>query len=307
MRAQGRVLAVLVVVAAAGCRQVGKDVEQKGFRLLGTERSAEWYPGSGGERGVDLGPPVNPETILLPVYDRPPERFDVRIVPEDTLDLYAKWTRRPVADLMRLNPEVRERGMVAGEVFHFFLTPGEFARFNGARNGYLATTRAQPDAGVLTHVRHEVREGETLRDILVRYATTVDLLERHNPGIRVAGIRPRQVLDVPIVGDDRRDQPAMPGPRPPSPPPAPTPPRDPKPVTATPAPAPKAPVAPPAPSPAAPAAAAAPTVYVVQAGDIMGVIAKDRLHVTRKALREANPGVDLDRLRPGQKLKVPGR
>lgn len=58
-----------------------------------------------------------------------------------------------------------------------------------------------------------------------------------------------------------------------------------------------------------PPPAVAPTTagadYVIASGDTFAAIAK-RQHISVKALREANPGVDARKLRVGQKIQLPG-
>ena len=294
------VAASLLLLPSVSCRKVEKNVEQQDFSLLRASRPAEWYPGAAaGQGAVDLGPQQKPQALLTQAYEGPATACNLTIEPEDTLDLFARWTGRPVAELLKLNPEVVVHGLVPGEGFQIRLTADQFARFNGARNGYLAAARARHDPGILTIVKHEVRDGETLRDILSKYATTLDLLEHHNPEMRLTGIRAKQTLSVPIVAEDLRDQPAMPGPRPPLSPPTPVPPQDPKPVTAAPGGAPKAPAKPTV------AAAGGTQSYTVQPGDTAWVVAWKKLHISPDALAQANPGVDLTRLTPGKRLNVP--
>ncbi|MBM4394826.1 MAG: LysM peptidoglycan-binding domain-containing protein [Deltaproteobacteria bacterium] len=302
------ILAGLAIGAAAvallpGCtRKVEKDVEQQGFSLLRTQRD-DYY-----RDRADLSP-VSPESILVPVYDGPASSCSVRILPEDTLDLFAKWSGQSVSDLLRLNPDVQQHGLVPGEMFNLVLTPGGFARLNGARNGYLASARVRQDPTVLSRVRHVVKAGETVRDLLDRYVTRIDLLEKWNRGtVQLARLKAGQTVVVPIVADDRREQPVSP--KPPVPPPAPVPPADsPKPLTAAPEPAAKPPVEAVPAKAAAPAKGAAapapkPASYTVQPGDTAWQIAA-RYKVTRKDFLAANPGLNPGSLRPGQKIKLP--
>jgi LysM repeat protein len=58
---------------------------------------------------------------------------------------------------------------------------------------------------------------------------------------------------------------------------------------------------------AAPRVSGGATVHVVEAGDAAWKIAKRHEGITLEALRDANPGVDLDRLRPGDLLQIPPR
>lgn len=294
-----RVLIVLFLAFVA-CRKVGKDVEQQGFRILGSNPVPE--------ESVDLGPPPKPEAILVQVHDQPQERYDIMIEPEDSLELYAKWTGRSVKELLRLNPEVRERGLVPGEIFHLFLTRIEFNRFSGSRTGYLMLRRNLEKNSVITRASHTVKQNESLTDILLKYPTTIDLLERENPNIRIDELRANQVIVIPIVSEEQRDRPALPGPKPPAPPPVPVPPQDPKPLTTSPSITPKnaKPVTASSKMTTKNVSPAKTTgIYVVQRGDVIGTVAKQKLKVSIEDLRKANPGVNLDRVRPGQKLKVP--
>lgn len=72
------------------------------------------------------------------------------------------------------------------------------------------------------------------------------------------------------------------------------------PVAQKPAVAPKHPAAP---APAAPAAAS--FVYTVKAGDQLFAVSR-RYNVRMAAIRKANPGLNPDRIRPGQKIVIPG-
>jgi nucleoid-associated protein YgaU len=271
---------------------------------------------------------IDPEVIHRAEADGQKSRYGILLEPEDTLDLFARWTRRSVAEMLKVNAAAKEHGLVPGEMFNLMLTPGEFARFNGARTAYLAKARTRQESGVevVSVVRHEVAEGETLRTLLDRYPTSLDLLEKLNPTLRLTGIRAKQVLNIPIVAGAPRDNPAMPGPRPPAPSPVPQPPPEPTPVVAAPeaAPAPaRAPAKKPEPAKALASASdkakaqakaageakakapAAVATYVVQDGETASVIAHKRLKVKLADLAAANPGVNLDRIRPGQKLKRP--
>ncbi len=304
-------LAILLVV---GCRRVDPGDRAEG-EARPEGRITTWYPEdrnrSRGER-PDLGP-IDRSVLVKQVGEGPPESYNIRIEPEDTLDLFVQWTGKPVEVLLQWNPEVRGKGLVPGEWFRVVLTPGEFDRFNGTRKAYLAESRTLRDLGLEVRevVSHTVQEGETLKGLLDRYPTSLDLMEKLNPKLRLTGIRPGQVLRIPLVGAAQSETPALPGPKPPAPPPVPVPPGPPKPQTVQPAPPTERP-APPDKAVATsheaprPASLAPGTVeYVVQPGDTAWGVARHRFGVELQDLAEANPGVDLDRLRPGMKLVIP--
>jgi len=294
------VLATSVAAAAQGCRGVEPEPPAPHSPAMFPEaRTApEWYRSSGGllagKAGDDLGP-VDPK--LLVQQDAALSGYTVSIEPEDTLDLYSKWTGQGIAKLLSNNPDARAHGLVAGDAFRLILSGSEFARFNGARKAYLATVRSRKEQGVevLGIAKHEVREGETVRDLLGRYSTDLDLLEKLNPSIRLAGVRAGQVVNVPIVARPSTD---LPGPRPPAPAPVPQPPSPQPPVTAS---APKAPAEQPRSAPPS----GREKTYTVEPGDTAWIVARKKLGVAVDDLSAANPGVDLARLRPGQRLKVP--
>ncbi len=299
-----RFVLLAVVFGAMACRRAETGDSARRKAPLVEDRTIGWYPEE--RRRADqtsLGP-VDPQVLVRELGDGPPETFNIRIEPEDTLDLFAQWTGRPLDVLLQWNPEVRTKGLVPGEWFRVVLTPGEFDRLNGTRKAYIAQARATREMGLEVQevVTHTVAEGETLKDLLERYPTSLDLLEKLNPKLRLTGIRPGQVLRIPLVS---KDSPALPGPKPPAPPPVPVPPSDPKPQTVQ-------PVAPSrGGSPKAQVAqgirrdSPAETVYVVQPGDTAWVIARHRFGVGLQDLAEANPGVDLERLRPGMRLVIP--
>lgn len=304
-----RLWAVVAILMVAGCRRgVGEDSPKP----LLEDRTGVWYPeGRGPPQGdrPNLGP-IDGEVLVRQVGEGPPQSVNIRIEPEDTLELFVRWTGRPLEDLFRWNPEVRERGLVPGEFFRLVLTPGEFDRFSGTRKAYLAEARALREMGreIAEVVTHTVSDGETLKDILERYPTSLDLMEKLNPRLRLTGIRPGQVLRIPLLTATGKETPALPGPRPPAPPPVPVPPDRPKPQTVQPA----TPLTDPAPVQVADVTGgpsrtpvAGVVEYVVQPGDTAWVVARHRFKVGVEELARANPGVDLDRLRPGMTLRIP--
>jgi len=251
--------------------------------------------------------PIQPETIVAQVQEGPPEPCTILIEPEDTLDLFVQWSGHNLRELLEWNPGVRSRGLVAGDGFRMVLTPLEFKRFSGARKAYLAEVRSRRELGLEIRevIRHPVQEGETLRDLLERYPTSLDLLEKMNPRIRLTGLVPGQVLNIPLLESRRGVEPALPGPKPPAPPPVPVPPPPPKPQTVQPREPPEG-----SGRPAVAQGARSPdaaTTYVVQDGDRAWFLATRKFGVSIEALAAANPGVDLDRLRPGMRLNVPKR
>ncbi|MBL6976040.1 MAG: LysM peptidoglycan-binding domain-containing protein [Deltaproteobacteria bacterium] len=288
---------LLAFLVVSGCRGIepepGRQHDHSLFPKALTER--EWYPrnvGPPGRARPDLGP-LDPKAVVNQVLAGPLEPYDIRIAPEDTLDLYAKWTGRTIQGLLDLNPGAKQRGLVAGEGFHLVLTHGEFARFNGSRTAYLAKVRARREQGmdVINVVKHRVRPNETLAHILGRYRTNLDLLEKMNPKVRLRGVMVGQVLKVPIIAPATGDRPSMPGPRPPTPHPVPQPPAETRPVTVD--------------SDDEPAPAR-PEYYVVISGDTAWKVARRKLNISLDALTAANPEIDLERLRPGMRLAVPG-
>lgn len=300
-----------ILVVAGGCRRVGPDESEKG-RPFVEDRTTVWYPDSRTPIQADrpnLGP-IDGGSLVKYLGDGPRQLVTIVIEPEDTLELYVRWSGRSLEELFRWNPDVRKRGLIPGEGFRLELTPGEFDRFNGTRRAFLAEARALREMGreVAEVILHTVCEGETLKDILDRYPTSLEMLEKLNPKLRLTGIRAGQVLRVPILADPARDSPALPGPKPPAPPPIPVPPGHPKPQTVQPDPPPSRPdpirVVENSPS-SANASAPVTIEYVVQPGDTAWVIARHRFQVGLEALAEANPGIDLERLRPGMKLLIP--
>lgn len=310
--------ALLVLFLVVGCRRVDPGEGRAGEGApLPEGRIGTWYPEdrrpSRGER-PNLGP-IDGRVLVRQVGEGPPETFTIRIEPEDTLDLFVQWTGQPLEVLFQWNPEAREKGLVPGDGFRVVLTPGEFDRFNGTRKAYLAEARTMREMGLEVRevVAHTVSEGETLKDILDRYRTSLDLMEKLNPRLRLTGVRPGQVLRIPLVGAAGEETPALPGPKPPAPPPVPVPPGPPKPQTVQPG--------PPAGNKAPPQETAEASTkggrsgspvsgrieYVVQPGDTAWVVARHRFGVGLQDLAEANPGVDLARLRPGMRLVIPKR
>lgn len=305
-----------VVLLAVACRRVDPGEGRAGEGApLPEQRAGTWYPEdrrpSRGER-TNLGP-IDSRVLVRQVGEGPPESFNIRIEPEDTLDLFVQWTGRPLEVLLQWNPEVRQKGLVPGDGFRLVLTPGEFDRFNGMRKAHLAESHTLREMGLEVRevVVHTVVEGETLKDLLDRYPTSLDLMEKLNPRLRLTGVRPGQTLRIPLVGETGAETPALPGPKPPAPPPVPVPPAPPKPQTVQPgAPAPNQ--APPPQTAGASGTRSGPQAsgrieYVVQPGDTAWVVARHRFGVGLQDLAEANPGVDLDRLRPGMKLVIPKR
>ncbi len=306
---------LVVILVAMGCRRVDPGEGRAGEGPpLPEGRTGTWYPQdrrpSRGDR-PNLGP-IDTQVLVRQVGEGPPETFNIRIEPEDTLDLFVQWTGRPLEVLFQWNPEVREKGLVPGDWFRVVLTPGEFDRLNGMRKAHLAEARTLREMGLEVRevVAHTVAEGETLKDILDRYHTSLDLMEKLNPRLRLTGVRPGHVLQIPLVGATGAETPALPGPKPPAPPPVPVPPEPPKPQTVQPDPPPEN---------KTPAEAAEVSTgggrsgtrvsgsieYVVQPGDTAWVVARHRFGVGLQDLAEANPGVDLDRLRPGMRLVIP--
>jgi len=285
---------MMPVFFVLGCRGIESEPGRQYNHSLfpGARTDREWYPKNSDKplwRGrVDLGP-IDPSIIVDHMLQGPRERYNINIAPDDTLSLYAKWTGRSVQELLKKNPAAQRHGLVSGEGFHLLLTPGEFARFNGSRKAYLAAVKTRREQGVeVIDVKfHRVRDGETLRSILDRYGTDMDLLEKFNPRVRLSGIHGNQVLNIPIVAPSTADKPSMPGPKPPAPLPVPRPPEEQRPVTVDSDPK------------------AYGDHYVVRSGDTAWDVARSKLHVSLDALGAANPEINLDDIRPGMRLTVP--
>lgn len=300
----------VAIVGALACRRVEPDDSSgRRFDLVEDRTTGPWYAGEartarGGR--VDLGP-IDTQVLVRHVGDGPVESYNIRLEPEDTLDLLARWTGRPVAVLLEWNPDVRRRGLIPGEWFRVMLTPGEFDRLSGTRRAFLAEARALREMGLEVRevLSYTVSAGETLKDILERHHTSLDLMEKLNPKLRLTGVRPGQVLQIPILGTNGVKTQDLPGPKPPAPPPIPVPPSPPKPQTVQPDPAHKVPAAK---VQKALDEGERPTKgieYVVQEGDTAWVLARHKFSVGLEDLAMANPGVDLARLRPGMKLIIP--
>ncbi len=113
-----------------------------------------------------------------------------------------------------------------------------------------------------------VQAGETLTSIADANHTTVDALEKANPGLNPRRLLPGKVLQLPGVGEEAAS------------------------ASGTAA----------APSPAAPSAGA--RRYTIRKGDTLSGIA-DRFHTTVSALEKANPGLSPRRLLPGKRIRIP--
>ncbi len=193
-----RGLAVMTTMLVA-CRGVEPEpAPQHSHTLFPSLAAMDGVYAGPGRRTLDLGP-VDPKLMIQATGTGPVTSYDVRVEPEDSIELFARWTGRSVTQLLRWNPG--RSGLVAGEVFHMELSPNEAARFGGARMAYLAGRRARQESGteVVGTFKHEVAEGETLKEILVRYNADLDALEKLNPGLCLSGIVPGRVLTIPIT------------------------------------------------------------------------------------------------------------
>lgn len=276
---------VLILLMLLGCRRAEPFKGQKRDQEWHEQRISTWY--RQGEEEDEFGV-VDRKVLIKKLAEGPAEPVVIFLEPEDTLDLLARWSGHTVEELLKWNPHVKQKGLVAGEPFTLVITPGEFDRFSGERKAYLAEARVRAQEGqqIQDVITHTVSEGETLKDILNTYNTNLELLEKFNPKLRLTGLRNGQVLRIPLLAP-KKETPALPGPKPPAPPPVPVPPPNPKPQTVD--------------------------VqgnndfaeYVVEPGDTAWVISKKKFGVTLEELEAANPGIDLERIRPGMKLKIP--
>ncbi len=131
---------------------------------------------------------------------------------------------------------------------------------------------------------HVVQPGENLFRIALRYGVTVDALAAANNITDPTHIYVGQVLTIPAAGP--ADQSSQPTPA--------SPPDNPAPPT-------KPPAAPAANQPAN----GGPVYYTVQVGDTLGIIAK-KFGVSWRDLANANHLADVNHIRPGQQLVIPG-
>lgn len=281
-----RVGYVILSVAILAC---GSNEEKS---TLPTQRMPSWYPKEPKE--------AEKKVTRLEAPHEPRMRYDVVLRQEDTLERLSEWSGHTIEELLKWNPEVKRTGLNEGDTFVLYLTPSEFAKFSGMRKAFLAASAVERSLtpAIERVIVHRVEEGETVKDILAKYRTSLDLLERLNPNLRLTALKPGQEVNVPILsrGDD---SPSMPGPKPPSPPPVPVPPPSPSPITVQPEDgAPKAPIA---------AGNLQGEIYVVQPGDRAWTIAVKRFNISLEELAQANPSVDLDHLRPGTRLIIPKR
>jgi LysM repeat protein len=112
--------------------------------------------------------------------------------PGETLSSIARQHQVAVSRI-RADNQLRGDRIVAGQALRI-------ARSGQASSGTAvmqASGNAPAPAGGASTVRHTVRSGESLWIIARRHGTTVEALTRAN-GLRGSGIRPGQVLEVPV-------------------------------------------------------------------------------------------------------------
>lgn len=257
-------------------------------------------------------------------YQGKSEIHQVFVVPEDDLNLFVKWIGKKsvtVSTIIKWNPGIKNTGLVPGEAVYLHLTPLEETSFSSERAIYLTHVRAHKghQTVIQKKIDHIVKANETIKDILDQYDTDLTLLEKFNSRPRLTNLHEGEVVVVPIVAKSRQKSERLPGPPAPAPAPIPEPPKQRKPVVAAPEkPVEAGKVVKQASTVVKPVAKAkdpktAVTVkkaksqkeYIVQPGDSGWVIATKRLGIDIKKLQSVNPGVDISKLQPGQRLVVP--
>jgi LysM repeat protein len=256
--------------------------------------------------GID-GSDDSASIIMRELQRGPTEDYPIIIEPEDTLNLFAEWSGLTVVELLRLNPSVKDSGIVPGQSFNLKLSAGTKSMFKGLRDAYRikALQKREKGSAIAREVTHVVAEGETLQMIIAGYDTTIDLVEKLNPEVRMLNLRPGDALKIPIVASGKgevRDR--LPGPPAPGPAPVPVPPSretrkllvdGPPMIVRDSVPQQKKPVA-------RPVQKRKP--YSVKKGDSVRGLCK-AMKITAAELAAVNPGVDLKSMRPGQKIYVP--
>ena len=282
-----RLTLVITAVFFVTCRGISpQDQEEPKTTIFPAQKSTEWYPATPETK-------IDPKTMVQHMLDGPAQAYTIMLEPEDTIELLSKWSGHSVQEITTWNPEIKKRGLVAGDFVRLILTEAEARKFKGQRDAYLADARTRKQMGVSVGkvVKYKVNEGETLQDILRKFNTTIDLLEKMNPASRLSRLRAGQEINVPILASE---EPALPGPEPPNPPPVPQPPQNPRPITAD-----------PAGKKSQELRVGKPAIYEVQPGDTAWVISRKKLKCTLEELQALNPNVDLSRLKAGMKIRVP--
>lgn len=273
----------ILVLIGVSCRDIEPELEpQQTYTIFPSQKpnvGIEEIP-QVGQFDTTLGK-IDPNIFITD--DKTPSTYDVLIEPYDSLELFAKWTKKSKEELLRHNPSFQRKGLIPGEIFHLVLTPAEAAAFNGARTAYIAKMKAasQSPYQIEKIVRHTVSKGETIQDILKRYPTTIELIEKYNPRLGIIGLREKQIIQVPIVSNKDTKFP--------KPSPIPEPPPPPKPKICNP------------PQKSADRS----DCYIVQPGDTAWIIARKKLNTTLEKLRSANPDIDFSTLQVGRCLKKP--
>ena len=282
-----RIILTISALSYFCCRGISpENQEEPKTTIFPAQKSTEWYPATPEAK-------IDPKTLVQHLLDGPADTYTIKVEPEDTLELLSKWSGHSIQEITAWNPELKTRGLVVGDYVKLILTEREARKFKGQRDAYIAEARTRKQMGLSISrvIKYKVKEGETILDILKKFNTTIDLLEKMNPASRLSRLRAGQEIHIPILASE---EPALPGPEPPNPPPVPVPPQNPKPITAE-------------PSQKKPdrSRASQTSVYEVQAGDTAWVIATKKLKCTLEELQALNPEIDLAKLRAGMKIKVP--
>lgn len=130
-------------------------------------------------------------------YDRPvpdpPFRYAVVEVPEaTTFDVLARAAETDEAEIRRLNPELYRGLTPPGRAYELRVPVGRAEVFGDNYASIPARER-------MTVVEHDVRRGETLSHIAVRYGISIRDLEAANPDVRPRYLRVGARLIVPIA------------------------------------------------------------------------------------------------------------
>ena len=177
-------ITLMVVFLIPGCSAFDRDFGGKARRVSASmdDRAATQRPSA---NLLQMADPNSPQVHQLTIREL------------DTLALLALWSGQPESTLLSQNPECKE-GLTVGQAFVISLTPEQYLDFNFKRDGHYKRKGSYPFGKLVRYERYTIQEGETIRDILAKYSTSLDALRYENGDFKELP-KPGTVVKVPIL------------------------------------------------------------------------------------------------------------
>lgn len=193
-------LSCILALSWCACQRASTDDKEfKGLFGFDTKTVDQWFPAA---VRSEKTPEVGSGFLEIGSSDEV-IRIQITLMDGDTLRQFRIWSGATDEELLAPNPELGPGDFREGVVFVLAMTQDEFDRFSAKRSQFHRNRAAARERGetVVREVVHVVGKGETLEDVVGRYATRTDSILQVNPELRMRMPYEGQQIRVPILAE----------------------------------------------------------------------------------------------------------